>query len=164
MRIGGQQEPWSFRSLHIQVIRSGWHSGGHEMAFFKTKNQRNSIMSLLSFENIQWERATLDVITEGLILTQGWMEAKLFCFFLVGKDRVLCPERPAWWITSELHTLISSLLYQSLGVNSAPAFKLPDTTLRLCVTMQRRDLRNILMSGVKGPLIKTLAHTVTPSL
>lgn len=37
-------------------------------------------------------------------------------------------------------------------------------TLRLCVTMWSRDLLNILISGVKGPLIKTLAHTVTPLL
>lgn len=92
------------------------------------------------------------------------MEANLFFFFFGGEGQSVMPRRPAWWITSELHTLISSLLYQSLGVNSAPAFKLPDTMLRLCVTMWSRDLQDILMSGVKGPLIKTLAHTVTPSL
>lgn len=57
-------------------------------------------------------------------------------FFLGGGQSVM-PGHPAWWITSELHTLISSLLYQSLGVSSAPAFKLPDTTLRFFVTMQR---------------------------
>lgn len=102
----------------------------------------------------------------GCAVPEGWsrMEANLFFFFFGGEGQSVMPGRPAWWITSELHTLISSLLYQSLGVNSAPAFKLPDTMLRLCVTMRSRDLQDILMSGVKGPLIKTLAHTVTPSL
>lgn len=69
--------------------------------------------------------------------SKGWKLT--FFFFFGGEGQSVMPGRPAWWITSELHTLIRSLLYQSLGVNTAPAFTRPDTTLRLCVTMWRAE-------------------------
>lgn len=123
-------------------------------------------LRLCSVNTENWKRSRFN----GCAVPEGWarMEANFLFFdffvFFGGEGQSVVPGRPAWWMTSELHTLISSLLYQSLGVNFAPAFKLPDTMLRLCATTRSRDLQDILMSGVKGPLIKTLAHTVTPSL
>lgn len=66
-------------------------------------------------------------------------DGSYFFFFLGGEGQSVMPGRPAWWITSELHTLISSLLYQSLGVNCAPAFKLPDCDAApLCNSVEQR--------------------------
>lgn len=125
-------------------------------------------ISLPSFNETKVRQFTLLMAMKLLNLVHGedgpgW---KLAFFFSFWWGRTECyaraPSLLCYVRTSHTHQQPSVPKFRckfcSLHLNSLTP------TLRLCVTIRSRDLQNILISGVKGTLIKTLAHTVTPSL
>lgn len=80
------------------------------------------------------------------------------------EQRSVMTNHSAWrvCITSKSHTLISSLLYQKLGCKFH-SLHLNCLTPKLCLCLTMHSREYILISGVKGPLIKALVHTMTLS-